>query len=455
MTRILLASASILAFAGAAAAQDDTPTGIIFGGDASFGFNSFEGLDDEDVSDSDREEEGFFYEADLEVTLRTILDNGAVAESTFTIPIADTNIGGELGIDDDFVLGLSIDGAGSIALGDVTFAAEDNFAFATMQSADFSEQDGETTVKGTGVFGNVEVSASAIVQDSDGDIPGESLGGLVDGGDPLDPTDDVFADERDFIDQISVGASGDIGRFTFSLGYQEESDVYGEEIFIDGDGDGFVDPGEITFIDDEIGDLESVEGLYDPFADNGDFNPSEQIGLSLGTNFRGFDVQFGYARNLSGADGDDSDGFDPEQTQSYGITVGVPIGPVTATAEYVFEPDAEDYGSDTEYSYAIGALYDTDRLRFEASFGEEIGEEEYDIRAVYAFSDVTAVGAGYNDDDGGFAFVRQGLGAGAFVEASYAEVDDVGFELETFGGLGTEFDDDIREGTTLRVGLEF
>lgn len=438
MTRILLASASLLAFAGVAAAQDDVQTGIIFGGDASFGFNSFEFTDDEDIDATDREEEGFFYEANLSVTFRTILDNGAVAESTFTIPIADTNIGNDLGIDNDFVLGLSIDGQGSIALGDVTFAAEDEFSFATMQSADFSEQDGETTVKGISTLGSVEIAASAIVQDSDGDTPGEGRGP---GG----------TDERDFIDQISVGASGDIGRFTFSLGYQEESDVYGDEILIDG---------VPTFVDDEIGDLTSIEGVYDPFASNGDFNPAEQIGLSVGTNFRGFDVQFGYGRNLSGVDADDADGFDPEQTQSYGLSVGVPIGPVTATAEYVFEPDAEQYANadnpdPDEFSYAIGAVYDTDRLRFEASFGEEIGEEEYDIRAIYAFSDVTAVGAGYNDDDGGFAFVRQGLGAGAFVEASYAEVDDVGFELETFGNQGSVFDDDIREGTTLRVGLEF
>jgi hypothetical protein len=216
----------------------------------------------------------------------------------------------------------------------------------------------------------------------------------------------------------------------------------------------------VIFFDDEVdsddlafeeGDL---EGIYSPFT-NGDFNPAEQIGLSLGTNFRGFDVQVGYARNLSGVDADDADGFDPEQTESYGIVVGVPIGPVTATAEYVLEPDSELYGSDTDYSYSIGAEYETDNLRIDAEFGEEIGEEEYDINALYAFSEVTAVGIGFDDDDGGFAFVRQGIGAGAFVEASYAEVEDVGFEIEDFGGQRAAFDDDIKEGATLRVGLEF
>ncbi len=437
MTRILLASVSILAFAGAAAAQDDQPTGIIFGGDASFGFNSFEGIDDDEL-DSDPDDEGFFYEADLEVTLRTILDNGAVAESSFTIPIADTNIGSDLGVDDDFVLGLSIDGTGGVFLGDVSFAAEDQFDFATMQSADFSEQDTETTVKGIGTFGNVEVAASGVVQDGTGDIPGDGRGPIVGG---------LATDERDFLDQISVGASGDIGRFTFSLGYQEESDAYGDLI-------GIGDDGGLIFFDDEAG-TDAIEGVYDP-SSNGDFTPGEQIGLSLGTNFRGFDVQVGYGRNLSGVDEDRTDAtFDPEQTESYGIVVGVPIGPVTATAEYVFEPDSELYGSDTDYSYSIGAEYEAERLRIDAEFGEEIGEEEYDINVIYAFSEVTAVGAGYDDDDGTFAFIRQGIGAGAFVEASYAEVEDVGFELEDFAGQSSTFDDDIREGATLRVGLEF
>ena len=37
MRRILLASASIVAFAGAAAAQEETTTGIIFSGDAELG----------------------------------------------------------------------------------------------------------------------------------------------------------------------------------------------------------------------------------------------------------------------------------------------------------------------------------------------------------------------------------------------------------------------------------
>ena len=50
MKRILLASASIVAFAGAASAQN-----IVFGGDAELGFN-------------DDEEDGFFYSANLNVT---------------------------------------------------------------------------------------------------------------------------------------------------------------------------------------------------------------------------------------------------------------------------------------------------------------------------------------------------------------------------------------------------
>ena len=63
-------------------------------------------------------------------------------------------------------------------------------------------------------------------------------------------------------------------------------------------------------------------------------------------------------------------------------------------------------------------------------------------------TDVMSVQGGYNDDDKGFFALRQGFGAGAFVEVSYAEVEDAGFGNE-------DFVDDIREGTTLKVGLEF
>ena len=211
MKSILLASASIVAFAGAASAQEEVATGIIFGGDASFGFNDATAGD----ADGDEEETGFFYEANLSVTFRTILDSGLVAESTFTIPVADTNLGTDLSVDSDFVLGLSIDGVGALQLGDVAFAGEE-FSFANMQSADFSEQDGETVLRGEGSLAGFTIAASALILDEDGDEPG------VRGPDAADDVDD-------FVDQISVGANGNIGLLALSFGYQDESDILGGE----------------------------------------------------------------------------------------------------------------------------------------------------------------------------------------------------------------------------------
>ncbi len=403
MKRILLASASIVAFAGAAAAQDDLPTGIIFGGDASLGFND---------NFNDEEETGFFYEANLAVTFRTVLDNGLVAESTFTIPVADTNLGTDLGVDDDFVLGLSLDGVGGLFLGDVLFAGEE-FTFSSMQSADFSEQDGETVLRGEGTLAGFTVAGSALILDEDGDEPGERDFGTED-------------NEQDFVDQISVSGDGNIGNLALSFAYQDESDIIGGE------------DDETTV---EIDEGDSVEDRFD--TTNDDFNSDSQFGLAAGLAFRGADVLLGYGRNLSGIDAN-GDGEETE-TQSYGIQVSYPFGPVTGTVEYVIE-DEDEY--DTAYSYNFAVAYETDRAIFEAEYGEEVGEEEYDIKIGYAFTDVTSLQAGYNDDDKGFAAIRQGFGAGAFVEMSYAEVEDAGFGNE-------DFVDDIREGTTLKVGLEF
>lgn len=394
MRRILLASASIVAFAGAAAAQDEeNPTGIIFSGDASLGFNDATAGD----AEGDQEDTGFFYEANLGVTFRTVLESGFVAESTFTIPIADTNLSTDLSVDSDFVLGLSVDGVGALQLGDVAFGGE-TFSFANMQSADFSEQDSETTLRGEGTIAGFTVAASALILDEDGDEPGDRGPGDAD-------------DVEDYVDQISIGANGAIGPIALSFGYQDESDILGGED----------DP---TTVDVE----DSLSDVFD--SSNGDFNPDEQYGLAAGVAFRGATVTLGYGSNLT------------DETESYGVQVAYPFGPVTATVEYVLEPDFD------QDSYRVALAYSTDRLLVEAEFGEEIGEEEYDLKVGYSFSDVTSVQLGHNDDDGSFIALRQGLGAGAFVEASYAEVDDAGFGND-------DFVDDIRLGATLKVGLEF
>lgn len=387
MKSILLATASILAFAGAAAAQETTP-GVSFGGDASFGFN-----DSQDTP----EESGFFYEADLNVTFSTTLNNGLVASSTFSIPIVDNNIGNDgLTVDNDFILGLSLEDRGGLFLGDTDFAAERHFRFASMESADFSEQDSETVLRGDSNFANFELSASAMIADAEGDLPEERPGFVGD----------------DYIDQIAIGGSGSFGRFTTTFGYQQEGD-FGPEADLDVDGT----------------DDDENEGIYNN-SDNGDLNADEQFGISFGTTFGGANVGVGYGRNLT------------DETSSYGVDVEYALGALTLGVEYVIEPD---FDAD---SYALKADYDSGPFVLSASFGEEVGEEEYDLKVGYRLSEISEIQAGYNDDDGGFAAYRQAIGNNAYFEASYAEVDDAGFDNDEFAG-------DIREGTTLKVGLAF
>jgi hypothetical protein len=415
MKSILLATASILAFAGAAAAQDAANPNIRFGGDASFGFND---------SHDDPEESGFFYEANLAVTFSSTLSNGLVATSTFTIPIADSNINNGLQIDSDFKLGLDLGDQGGIFLGDYVFAAESHFtSFPTMQSADFSEQDAEVTLRADSNFAFANVSISYVIADPQADIPDP----IVDASDPNDT--------QSYLDQLSIGADGTIGGFTYEFGYQEASDIIlrGDDLDLPDD------PTTPDVDESQIDESAMVDGVFD--TDNSDFNVDEQVGIAVGTAFAGADVLLGFGRNLDA------------ETSSYGVSVSYPFGPVKIGASYVVEPDAEVFaGADNtdpqDYSYALTADYDSGPIVVSASFGQEIGEEEYDIKIGYRVSEITTVQLGYNDDDGGFAAVRQAIGNGAYVEASYAESDDAGFDNDEFVG-------DIKEGNTVRIGFEF
>ncbi len=382
MKSILLATASIVAFAGAAAAQN-----ITFGGNAELGFN-----DDPD------EEDGFFYEANLDVTFTTQLDNGLTANVVFTIPVVDD--GDTEDNSNDYVLSLAAEGLGGLFFGDTAFAAETHWdpGFA-MASDGFSEQDNETVLRGDAVFGDFETSLSALIRDGDNDQPGEGTDG------------------RDYVDQIAVGGSGAIGNFALDFAYQEESQLGGGS------------PDE---------DFEGVEDVYD--SSNEDFNGDEIAALAVGATFGGADLKFGYSTNLT------------DETDSYGVLVRYPFGPVTASASYTFEPDFD------EDSWRIGAEYESGPFGVGAYYESEIGDEEFGIEAVYNPNELTTLAFGYiedtNDvlggveeldegqDEGVYVAARQAIGENAYVEASYSDFTDAG-------------PDEVREGTTLLVGLTF
>lgn len=409
MKRILLASASIVAFAGAAAAQE--PVAVSFGGSAELGFN-------------DEEENGFFYEADLDVTFAAPLDNGLTAQVTFTIPVAADSLSTDNDLEgtEDFVLSIASPDFGGLFFGDVKTAAEVHWdpGFA-MASDAFSEQDNETVLRGDGVFGGFEASASALIADPQGDIPGDR-----------DVGDDDDID--DFLDQIAVGASGSFGAFTMNLAYQEESDIL------------IADP--------------EVEDRFD--TDNDDWSVDQVLAIAAGTTFGGADVKFAFARrefnydnpSRQNADGTPDfvigeNGEQLDTTTSYGVLVRYPFGPVTAVASYTFEPDFE------ENSFLVGADYESGPIAVSTYYESEIGDEEFGVEAVYSPSETTTYAIGYiedidnedreditDQDEGFYVQARQGIGAGAYVEASYSEFTDAG-------------PDEVREGTTVLVGFEF
>jgi hypothetical protein len=403
MKSILLATASILAFAGAAAAD------VTFGGDAKLGFNIDNGDEPRDtfIDEAGNEiaKDGFFWEANLGVTLSQELNNGLTAAASFTLNIADNDDGSDVDVDNDFLLSLTTE-EGGLFLGDTAFAAESHWDSAGgMKADDFSEQDGEVVLRGDVSISGVEASVSGILADDDNDRPNDDL------------------------DQLSVGAEATVGRFTMSLGYQEESEV--------------LEPGYVS----------TAPGIYDPFT-NDDFDPSEVFGISVGTTFGGADVQVGYATNQTLND------------DSLGFEVSYPFGPVTLGAYYVLENDDDsdfDLGNDDlENSFGVLADYASGPLTVSAFYefdddGNEIDDPEVDfdtdgddqdedddfgVEIGYDVGNGLQLYAGLIDETGNYVGAEYDLGSGAQLIASYADQDEEGAR-------------EYEAGTTLQVKFEF
>ncbi|EYD74692.1 putative porin [Rubellimicrobium mesophilum DSM 19309] len=385
MKSILLATASILAFAGAAAAE------VTFGGDAKLGFNIGNGDEGRD-SDDPEASEGFFWEANLGVTLSQELNNGLTAAASFTLNIADTDNGGDVDVDNDFLLSLTAE-SGGLFLGDTAFAPESHWDPAgNMFADDFSEQDGEVVLRGDFTYAGIEASVSGVLADA--------------GDDPNTPDDDL--------DQLAFGAETTIGRFNMSLGYQEESEA----------------------LDGSVGD-------YDPVTENDDFDVSEVFGISVGTTFGGADVGVAYAKNFTFED------------DSLGFEVSYPFGPVTLGAYYVIENDdasdiAGDLGNeDLENSFGVSADYASGPLTVSAFYefeddGNEIDDpvtgdfdfdndgddqdedDDYGIEIGYDVGNGLELYAGLIDETGNYVGAEYDLGNGAQLIASYADQDEEG-----------------------------
>ncbi|MFT6530929.1 MAG: hypothetical protein ACJASC_000452 [Limimaricola cinnabarinus] len=370
MKRILLASASIVAFAGAAAAE------ITFSGEAALGYN------DTDAISEDDEDKGFYWDAELGITFSQELDNGLVAAATVTSDVVDNQLEGDI-FAEGFVLSLTSETAG-LYFGDTDQAANLRWdGVSEMANDGFSETDGETVLRGDFMAYGLDVSLSALVDDSfDGDENNLQNGFLT-------PEDDT-------LDQYSVGVAGEFGAFQFSMAYQAEENDFNQA----------------------------------PIIDNGDFEPDELIGVSVGSAFAGADVDVAYARNLT------------TEEDSTGIEAAYPIGPVTLGAFYVAESDQDD-------GYGVAVDYVSGALTVTTAYEEVDGDEDWAIDAGYDFGMGLNFFAGVSDaGDDYYVAGTYALAEGAQLLVSYGDDDSDDSEDE----IG---DPEFQEGTTVEVSFEF
>jgi len=386
MKSILLTTTAIVAFAGAAFA--DGHTGVSFGGNATLGYND----------NADFGEDGFYYDLNMNVALTSALDNGVTAAAKFNIEIDDEGAQGDqlTGNNDyvlassSYVLSLTTENAG-LYFGDVAFAAETQWSGAGDMEADaFSEADGEVAIRGDVTMGGVSASVSYVISDSNGIVLADS------------------SDET--VDQLSVGASGDLGMFSFAVAYQAEAA-------------------------NDIG----------AFGGNDDFTSASVLGVSAGTSLAGADITVAYAQWTEAEyDGD-------EVLTSIGVQVAVPVGPVTATVYYVSE-DAELAG-DVDDNYGLTIAYAEGPLTAKFDYDNDQGTDKWNLDGSFdAGNGLTVLAGMQNENEGDEADYYVGgtydLGGGAELLAVYANDDD-GDQADEIGA------GEYMPGTTVEVSFSF
>ena len=201
MKSILLASASVFAFAGAAAAEGHS--GVSFGGEATLGYN-------------DVLEDGFFYDANLGVTFSAALDNGLTASATVDFDVTDNNDGNE-GLDlnaANYLLTLESDMA-SLRFGEVDPAAEGMWdGVDGSEVADFNDYDTHVDVAGFEAVMRGDVMLGSLLGGGSDAALAVSFGADVDSA-----GNDLTGEQ---IDALQVAATGTFGAFGLMAAFQQE-----------------------------------------------------------------------------------------------------------------------------------------------------------------------------------------------------------------------------------------
>ena len=294
MKSILLASASVFAFAGAAAAE------VSFTGEAELGYND----------DSAQGNDGFYHDLDFTIVAEQALDNGLTAGAS--LDISNLSDGGSIDAS-DYTLYVESDMA-ALRFGDLDPVAEDNWGGVDGSAYDsFNDQDvhldSTTSPLGANVFEALLV----------GEISYGGVDGMISYG--VD-TDGNFVEDE--LDAMQIYASGDFGNVSAELAYQAE----------------FAGTGAVI----ALGGSTTVAGadLGVAFAD------------ADGGNSIGVDVSYPVGPVTAGAYFT-SNSNDPD---AYGISVDYSEGPIAVNAFYDNDVDdtAEDYGIEGSYDVGNGLM---------------------------------------------------------------------------------------------------
>ena len=302
MKKILLSSAAIVAFAGAAAADVD------FSGTAKLGYN-------------DVEADGFYADADFDIKMSQELNNGWTATLKYGIELDGLKNAGTgvetFNADNNMLLSLTNDTYG-FYYGNTETAAKGIWSSAgNMANDGFSEQDAEDVLKATANIAGVEAAVSAIV-------------------DPL----------TNESGQTSFGAKGTFGNYTVGVAYQEAGSLTIGPV---------TDPITSSYTAGESDDYNAAE-IFGIFASTSfagadvalAYAKDETEGndsLGLNVSYPVGDVTVG-AFFVSESAGDDS----------YGVSADYASGPLSVSAFFESVQGAEDKGLEGSYDAGNGLV---------------------------------------------------------------------------------------------------
>ncbi len=340
MQWILLSSAAIVAFAGAAAADVD------FTGSATLGYN-------DDIKG------GVYADSDFDIKMSQELANGWTAALSYGFELEkleDGDLDGFNSGDGNLAVSLSNDSY-SLTYGDTEFAAKEFWSGTpNMQNDNFSEQDGEEVLKVKGMFGGVEAAISSNIDTDSGDLDQAQFGAKATFG-----SVDVIAVYQD--DASGDADYGDDFKEDAAFGIAVSTTVAGADVKVAHADDGKTSTGisvsypvgdvalTAFYTSEEVGDdnygLEAKyaangvavkawfhDGQDEDYGVNVSYDVSEELSIYAGYSDddgqyvgAGYDLGGGAALTVSYAEDEDSAGNDEIGPQEYlhGSTVALSL----------------------------------------------------------------------------------------------------------------------------------